>query len=137
MIAQVNILKSKKKNFNIFIIELLDPRSPTSSDAYIELKTSRIVDNPKSEHSFQKFKLLKFWAQSFIGNVPNVVVGFRDDNGIIQYVKTFQTLKIPSEVKEKNLWVNFFFLIFLKKQTNDYLSVVRMQMFVFSLRISF
>lgn len=48
---------------------------------YIELKTSRVVDSERTQNSFTKYKVMKFWAQSFLLGVEKVVVGFRDDNG--------------------------------------------------------
>jgi RAT1-interacting protein len=53
--------------------------------------------------------MIKYWAQSFLANVPKVVVGFRDDEGIIKDITTYNTLKIPKEV-DKSLWVIFYLI---------------------------
>ena len=44
---------------------------------YVELKTSKQIASQRDSASFEKFKLLKFWLQSFLAGVPRVLVGFR------------------------------------------------------------
>ncbi|KAI8342809.1 RAI1 like PD-XK nuclease-domain-containing protein [Chlamydoabsidia padenii] len=66
---------------------------------YIELKTSRLVENDRVRRSYERFKLLKFWAQSFLIGVPRVIVGFRDDDGHIKQVDELRTLDIPRQVR--------------------------------------
>jgi len=73
---------------------------PTHS--YIELKTSRIMDNARLFRNFANFKLIKYWAQSYLAGVPKVVCGLRDDNGIVQELETFCTLKIPDIAHRNN-----------------------------------
>jgi len=80
--------------------EPAEGQDPSLND-YVELKTSRIVDSPKTAHSFKRYKLLKFWIQSFLAGVPRVVCGFRDDNGIVRDVKELQTQAIPSQAEGK------------------------------------
>ncbi|KAK4685237.1 RAT1-interacting protein, partial [Tremellales sp. Uapishka_1] len=60
----------------------------------IELKTNKVIENPKQEYVFHK-KLLKHWAQSWLLGVPKIEVGFRSEAGILQSQRTFETLKIP------------------------------------------
>lgn len=84
---------------------------PTDSLAqpsnYIELKTSRIIQTERNQYSFDRYKLLKFWAQSFLVGVPRVICGFRDDDGQILDVVQYKTLEIPRQVREKpNTWVS-------------------------------
>lgn len=72
---------------------------------YVELKTSRIIENERMNWSFERYKLLKWWSQSFLAGVRKIVCGFRDDNGIVKKLKTFNTLEIPSTVaNERNMW---------------------------------
>ena len=72
------------------------------SHSYIELKTSRIMDNARLFRNFANFKLIKYWAQSYLAGVPKVVCGLRDDNGIVQELETFYTLKIPDIAHRNN-----------------------------------
>ncbi|KAI8814043.1 hypothetical protein BJ742DRAFT_865098 [Cladochytrium replicatum] len=46
-----------------------------------------------------RHKLLKTWAQSFLIGVPKVAFGFRDDQGILREIKTYETSAIPREVR--------------------------------------
>eukprot|EP00940_MAST-03C_sp_MAST-3C-sp2_P001124 g1124.t1 len=74
---------------------------------FMELKTSKLIDgNDRARRSFERYKLMKFWAQSFSIGVPRVVVGFRDDAGVVRKVQRFYTLKIPTLLKgrERAMW---------------------------------
>lgn len=76
--------------------------SKKSPENYVELKTSREWYNQRNEHNFYRFKLIKWWAQSFLVGIPEVVCGFRDDAGIVRRMKSFQTLQMPKE--SRGLW---------------------------------
>eukprot|EP00939_MAST-03C_sp_MAST-3C-sp1_P000861 g861.t1 len=73
---------------------------------FLELKTSKLIRNERARRSFEKHKLMKYWAQSFSIGVPRVVVGFRDDKGIVKKVQRFYTTKIPKLVqgREHDMW---------------------------------
>ncbi|RIB30430.1 RAI1 like PD-XK nuclease-domain-containing protein [Gigaspora rosea] len=74
-------------------------------DKYIELKTSKIVESEKDTFNFEKYKLLKIWAQSFLIGIPKVIVGFRNNEGCVKSIKEFKTMDIPKIVKGKNgMW---------------------------------
>ena len=62
---------------------------------YVELKTTRVMDNPSQVARFERDKLLKWWAQSFPIGVRRIVVGFRDDAGFVRKLQTLETLKLP------------------------------------------
>ncbi len=74
--------------------------------ADIELKVSRVIESDRQQLNFDSFKLIKYYCQSFLAGVPMIVVGFRDDAGVVQEFKTFETLKIPRIVRgrEEELW---------------------------------
>ncbi|KAL5337084.1 RAI1 like PD-XK nuclease-domain-containing protein [Aspergillus crustosus] len=80
---------------------------------WVELKTSAEMRNEKDKLKFER-KLLKFWAQSFLLGVPRIVVGFRDQNGIVRRLEELETGNIPSTVKKSgrgtwdgNICINF------------------------------
>lgn len=59
-------------------------------------------------------KLLKFWAQSFLLGVPKIIVGFRDQHGIVHRLEELETASIPGKVKkvgraswDGNICINF------------------------------
>lgn len=82
-------------------------------DHYVELKTTKLHKSDRDTNSFERFKLLKFWAQSFLLGVPSIIVGFRDDEGFLRHEETFKTLKIPGMVRagskawDGNICLNF------------------------------
>ncbi|KAF8929471.1 hypothetical protein BGZ58_008926 [Dissophora ornata] len=80
-----------------------EPKDPSHNPIsnYIELKTSRVITSARDEISFERHKLLKFWAQSFLPGVPTIIVGFRDDDGNVVVVETFKTMEIPRLVRGK------------------------------------
>jgi hypothetical protein len=41
-----------------------------------------MIMTERDRTSFERYKLLKFWSQSFLAGIPQVVVGFRDDEGV-------------------------------------------------------
>lgn len=82
-----------------------DPKSPPAPACYIELKTSAEICTPKQLSNFHRFKLLKWWAQSFLPGVPRIVAGFRDHEGVVVSVETYHTSKISQLIKnEYNCW---------------------------------
>lgn len=58
---------------------------------YVELKTSKQIASSRDMETYERHKLLKFWLQSFLAGVPSIVVGFRDDAGIVRELKSYET----------------------------------------------
>ncbi|XP_061567070.1 decapping and exoribonuclease protein [Cololabis saira] len=82
-----------------------DPSAPPPPACYVELKTSAEICTPKQRSNFHRFKLLKWWAQSFLPGVPRIVAGFKDHNGVVVSVETFHVSKISHLIKnEYNCW---------------------------------
>ncbi|KAE9416426.1 hypothetical protein Angca_009126, partial [Angiostrongylus cantonensis] len=48
----------------------------------VELKTQRHQFNSK----FWKYKSMGWWLQSFLFGIENIIVGYRDDEGIVRKV---------------------------------------------------
>ncbi|ODQ63265.1 putative suppressor of exonuclease defects [Nadsonia fulvescens var. elongata DSM 6958] len=65
---------------------------------YVELKTSKVIRTEKDAANFEK-KLLKSWAQSFLLGIKTIIYGFRDEDGIVKAIETFETAKIPFMIK--------------------------------------
>jgi len=83
----------------------------------IELKVTRMLEHNGHIRSFEKFKLLKFYCQSYLAGVPNILVGFRDDEGVIMKTQIFETTKIPQLIRgrETSLWDSKVCLQFLDR----------------------
>eukprot|EP00117_Sycon_ciliatum_P035402 scpid78863/ scgid26849/ Protein Dom3Z; Dom-3 homolog Z len=68
-------------------------QSPPSN--YVEMKIQGELRKPYHWETFHRHKLLKAWAQCYCTGVPNVLVGFRDYDGIVHRVKNYQTAGLP------------------------------------------
>jgi RAT1-interacting protein len=42
-----------------------------------------------------RFKLIKWWAQSILIGIPKIVCGFRDDGGVVKRLEEFDTESLP------------------------------------------
>ena len=80
---------------------------------WVELKTSAEIRNDRDMLKYER-KLLKFWAQSFLLGVPKIIVGFRNQDGILQRLEELETHAIPGKVKrvgkgtwDGNICINF------------------------------
>ncbi|KAJ7592915.1 RAI1 like PD-XK nuclease-domain-containing protein [Mycena floridula] len=69
-------------------------------DSLVELKTSLVIRNAYNETKFEK-KLLKFYFQSFLLGVPDILVGFRTPGGDVKTLQMFKTIGIPRLVRGK------------------------------------
>eukprot|EP00126_Sphaerothecum_destruens_P004709 Sdes_comp18343_c0_seq2m8086 len=93
------------------------------SKHYVELKTSKVLLSDYQALNFRKYKLLKYWIQSFLAGVRTIVVGFHRD-GILEHIHEFNTLAIPRECKNEwnaNICLNFTssVLSFLQKEVQE------------------
>ncbi|ORY92994.1 RAI1 like PD-XK nuclease-domain-containing protein [Syncephalastrum racemosum] len=105
------VVKTKLGNNAIVMgaeVDCIQGKKPTDRDPlrqYVELKTSRRIETDRHLFSFEKYKLIKFWAQSFLVGVPRVICGFRDDDGNLDHVESLKTMEIPRRVRGKpNMW---------------------------------
>lgn len=74
---------------------------PTDSNPlshYVELKTSKVISEPRHSVTFEK-KLFKTWAQCFLLGINKVIYGFRDDNLILRSVEQYKVEEIPVLLK--------------------------------------
>ncbi|XP_042907114.1 decapping and exoribonuclease protein [Parasteatoda tepidariorum] len=75
---------------------------PVSTKSYTELKTSRIITTHRQNQNFARFKLLKWWLQSFLAGIPKIICGFRDDQGVVRNLDIFPVHDIPKMAQ--NMW---------------------------------
>ena len=48
---------------------------------------------------------LKWWAQSYLAGVPRITCGFRNDDGVVQSIETFNTADLPERAShQRNTW---------------------------------
>lgn len=43
--------------------------------------------------------MIKWWAQSFLVGIPEIVCGYRDDAGVVHRLESLQTQKLPDIAK--------------------------------------
>ncbi|KAL5017823.1 hypothetical protein ScPMuIL_003545 [Solemya velum] len=71
----------------------------SSGNKYVEFKTTRDIENERQDQNFRRFKLIKWWAQSFLVGIEKIVAGYRDDDGVVHRLETLETMRIPETVK--------------------------------------
>jgi hypothetical protein len=105
----------KEANYSAHNCIVWDSKPDRKEDPinWVELKTSAEIRNDRDMLKYER-KLLKFWAQSFLLGVPKIVVGFRDQEGIVRRLEEVETANIPSTVKKSgrgtwdgNICINF------------------------------
>uniref|UniRef100_A0A1I7VMD8 Decapping nuclease n=1 Tax=Loa loa TaxID=7209 RepID=A0A1I7VMD8_LOALO len=64
---------------------------------YVELKTQR----KELTNNFWSHKAMKWWVQSFLIGIQNIVVGLRDNNGIVTHT---ECLRVPQLAKKAHQW---------------------------------
>ncbi|KAF8522382.1 RAI1 like PD-XK nuclease-domain-containing protein [Gautieria morchelliformis] len=127
-----SVVKTKLGNARMILggeVDCVRDRHTGQPDTFVELKTSMAIrpGNRNDESKFEK-KLLKFYFQSFLLGVPEVIVGFRTPSGHLQTLQSFKTMDIPRNVRGKAgawdpsaclTWATHVFE-FLHKQTAHY-----------------
>ncbi|KAI1788942.1 RAI1-domain-containing protein [Ganoderma leucocontextum] len=102
-----SVIKTKLGDSRLVIggeVDCVRERFDGKTDTFVELKTSMSIRGPEDEARFEK-KLLKFYMQSFLLGVPEIVVGFRTPAGRITTTQSFKTIQIPRLVRGKpNAW---------------------------------
>ncbi|XP_067143943.1 decapping and exoribonuclease protein-like isoform X2 [Centruroides vittatus] len=92
------IVRSRLKNHSLVYgaeVDCVEQCSYEGSKPYVELKTSRNITSDRQHRNFCRFKLLKWWVQSFLIGIPKIICGFRDDDGFVGHLETFVVQDIP------------------------------------------
>lgn len=82
--------------------DYLPDESSKRLNHYVELKTSRIIENNMQVVNFEK-KLFKTWCQCFLMGIGKIIYGFRDDNLFLKNVEIYNTEEIPILIKNNPL----------------------------------
>ncbi|XP_062585389.1 decapping and exoribonuclease protein-like [Saccostrea cucullata] len=105
--AFCTVVRSRLEKHSLLFSGEVDAIDHQAADSckYVEFKTTRQLDNYRQERNFIKFKLIKWWAQSFLVGIPTIVCGYRDDDGVVHSLEKMKTLKIPQQAKnERDGW---------------------------------
>jgi len=98
-----SVVRTKLGNTRLLIggeVDCVQGKYTGQTDAFVELKTSLAIRGPHDEEKFEK-KLLKFYFQSFLLGVPNILVGFRTPSGVVTTTQMFKTIHLPRLVRGK------------------------------------
>ncbi|GAA5991864.1 hypothetical protein JCM5350_002731 [Sporobolomyces pararoseus] len=102
-----SVVKTNLAGFRMIIggeVDCVQPETDLNkieTKDFIELKTNILIQSERDEANFERQKLLKHYAQSFLLGVPTVTVGFRTRQGELTALQTFNTLDIPRLVRGK------------------------------------
>ncbi|CAN0219202.1 unnamed protein product [Laminaria digitata] len=98
------LYRSRLGNHNVLMGAEIDACRPNDPGRFVEIKTTRIIQAPKDEQIFKKHKTLKYWAQCYLAGVRDLVVGYRDDHGIVRDVKSWTTDALVDAVDRVKHW---------------------------------
>ncbi|KZW02878.1 RAI1-domain-containing protein [Exidia glandulosa HHB12029] len=100
-----SVVKTKLDNIRVLCggeVDCVRDRYTKQPDTFVELKTSMNIrrGNDVDVLRFEK-KLLKFYLQSFLLGVPEIVVGFRTPAGELTALESYKTIELPRRVRGK------------------------------------
>jgi len=97
------VVKTKLNDLRIILggeVDCVRGRYTRQTDNFVELKTSlEFSEDQRNDKRRWEMKLLKFFTQSFLLGVPEIVVGFRDREGYIKSFRSLETASIPRLVR--------------------------------------
>lgn len=87
---------------------------------FVEFKTNRTIEHGGHERTLKAHKMMKWWSQGYVVNVQDVIVGFREENGLVTTLKSYKNSNLPkigAGFWDKNVCLKFLqdFLVFVKK----------------------
>lgn len=116
--AFITVIRTRLGKHSLVFGAEVDCCAKENGDApanYIELKTSVQPHHHNQHFTFKRYKLIKWWAQSYLAGVPKIICGYRDHNGFVKELQTFNTLAIPRLVRDKGMWDSSICLNFLDR----------------------
>ncbi|XP_032224638.2 decapping and exoribonuclease protein [Nematostella vectensis] len=143
--AYVSVFRSRLERHSLVFgaeIDCCTKETEESPGNYIELKTSHAPHNHQQHWSFNRYKLLKWWAQSYLAGVPKIIAGFRHHHSHVDKLQTYNTLEIPHLLEnQQNMWDSTICFNFLEKFLRWLRSVVVLddpnRVYLFSFRAPF
>ncbi|KAH8418904.1 hypothetical protein KR222_003803 [Zaprionus bogoriensis] len=102
------------------VVVNLDAPKQLSSVEFVELKTSAFDMNKKQQRSFDFYKSLNWWSQSFLVGIQTILAGLRDNNGLAHEIKEYSV----SELHRNKPWSPAATGIFLSKFLHELKAVM-------------
>lgn len=66
---------------------------------FVELKVKLLEQNERQRQNYFRFKLRNWWCQTFLANIQKIIVGTRNDDGIVDGVSVLHVRDIPKQNK--------------------------------------
>ncbi|XP_030564762.1 decapping nuclease DXO homolog [Drosophila novamexicana] len=85
--AEMDCIKS-----NVYI-DLKDPAQLRLAE-FVELKTTAHNMTKKQQRSFDNYKSLNWWSQSFLVGIGTIIAGLRDNNGLVHEIKEYSVREL-------------------------------------------
>lgn len=102
----VSVLRSQLGQIQLLYgaeVDCVDPTTEYPSPAnYVEIKTQEMLKDKIKKTNFRKFKLCKWWAQSYLAGIPRVMTGFRDYRGYVTNLAILETQQMPKLAAQEN-----------------------------------
>lgn len=73
----------------------LKPPLQGSAPEFVELKTAVQSAVLSRGSNFARFKMRKYWIQSWLVGTAHIIVGLRDKHGILRQIKRYATKQLP------------------------------------------
>lgn len=70
---------------------------------FVELKVHRRASNGRQQQNFYRYKVRNWWCQCFLVGVSKVIMGERDDDGIVDELHTLDINEIAKGGKVRNV----------------------------------
>lgn len=65
---------------------------------FVELKVKLKPESDKQKRNFLRFTLREWWCHYFLSSIKKIVVGYRNNDGIIRDLSTIHAPDIPNQV---------------------------------------
>lgn len=120
------MVRSRIKNHSIVYGAEMDcvekdvPLDKLKLSNFIEIKTTRTLHNQRQYDNMCKYKLQKWWAQSYLIGISKLICGYRDDDMIVRSLEKYNVNDFPQMGRQwwsHIVCLNFLdqFLTFVKK----------------------
>ncbi|KAH3839913.1 decapping and exoribonuclease protein-like [Dreissena polymorpha] len=101
LLEEFNVVNKLKTDRHLIVYNCEMDAFNNKDDTFVEIKTSTRPTDERTTNNYKRFKLQKWWAQSHLGGVSGVLVGFRDDKGIVTSLEFIPTASLP---KDRRMW---------------------------------
>lgn len=92
-------------------------------DAFILVKCCKELKEHKKKINHKRFKLNQWWVENQLSGIPRILVGFRNDDGVVHTLELLKTDELPEIAEgawDPNVCFNFLakFLKFVKERVH-------------------